>query len=172
MPHPKSDDPSRLAPDGGHRSLLMRLVLWTFGLGLAGVTSLAIVIGVALSVAYPNLPDVSDLASYRPKLPLRIYSADGALIGEFGEERRSLTPIAEIPQVMKQAVLAIEDARFYEHNGVDYRGLMRAAIANLGQGAAGCPLAGGPDGVRIVGRSQRQTRSETVNSFGLQRLYC
>ena len=133
MPQPKSDDPSRLAPGGGSRSLVVRLVLWTLGLGLAGVTSLAIVIGVALSVAYPNLPDVSDLASYRPKLPLRIYSADGALIGEFGEERRSLTPIAEIPQVMKQAVLAIEDARFYEHNGVDYRGLLRAAIANLGR---------------------------------------
>ncbi len=119
--------------DPAVRPLLTRLLLWALGLGLAGATSLAIVIAVALSVAYPNLPDVSDLASYRPKLPLRIYSADGALIGEFGEERRSLTPIAEIPQVMKQAVLAIEDARFYEHGGVDYKGLLRAAIANLGR---------------------------------------
>ncbi len=133
MPQPKSEDPSRLAPGGGARPLVVRLLLWAIGLGVAGAASLAIVIAVALSVAYPNLPDVSDLATYRPKLPLRVYSADGAMIGEFGEERRSMTPIAEIPQVMKDAVLSIEDARFYEHHGVDYRGLLRAAIANLGR---------------------------------------
>jgi penicillin-binding protein 1A len=100
---------------------------------MAGVASVVIIGGVALAVAYPNLPDISDLSDYRPKLPLRVYSADGVLIGEFGEERRNLTPIAEIPKVMKDAVLAIEDARFYSHGGVDYRGLMRAALANLGR---------------------------------------
>jgi penicillin-binding protein 1A len=71
------------------------------------------------------------LADYRPKLPLRVYTADGVLMGEFGEERRNLTPIKEIPQVMKDAVLSIEDARFYQHGGLDYLGLMRAGIANL-----------------------------------------
>ncbi|HSW17231.1 MAG TPA: penicillin-binding protein 1A [Ramlibacter sp.] len=100
---------------------------------MAAGLSLMIIVGVALAVAYPNLPDVSDLSDYRPKLPLRVYSADNALIGEFGEERRSLTPIAEIPKVMKDAVLAIEDARFYQHRGVDYRGLLRATLANLGR---------------------------------------
>jgi penicillin-binding protein 1A len=84
-------------------------------------------------MAYPNLPDVSDLADYRPKLPMRVYSAEGALLGEFGEERRNLTPIDDIPQVMKDAVLAIEDSRFFEHGGVDYKGLLRAALANLGK---------------------------------------
>jgi len=84
-------------------------------------------------MAYPQLPDTSDLADYRPKLPLRIYTADGALMGEFGEERRNLTPIREIPQVMKDAVLSIEDARFYQHGGLDYVGLIRAGIANLGK---------------------------------------
>jgi len=64
-----------------------------------------------LAVAYPNLPDISDLSDYRPKLPLRIFSIEGDLLGEFGEERRNLTPIAEIPKVMTQAVLAIEDSR-------------------------------------------------------------
>jgi penicillin-binding protein 1A len=77
------------------------------------------------------LPDTSDLAEYRPKLPLRIFTADGALMGEFGEERRNLTPIREIPQVMKDAVLSIEDSRFYQHGGLDYLGLIRAGIANL-----------------------------------------
>lgn len=103
------------------------------GLAVAGALAVALVIAVMLSVAYPNLPDVSDLADYRPKLPMRVYSSEGALIGEFGEERRNLTPIAEIPKVMKDAVLAIEDARFFQHGGVDYKGMLRAALANLGR---------------------------------------
>ena len=91
------------------------------------------IVAVALSVAYPNLPDISDLLDYRPKLPMRVYSADGVVIGEFGEERRSLTPIKDIPQVMKNAVLAIEDARFFSHGGVDYLGVIRAGLANVGR---------------------------------------
>jgi penicillin-binding protein 1A len=111
----------------------LRLILWSAGLVVAGIASAVIIGGVALAVAYPNLPDLSDLSDYRPKLPLRVYSTEGLLIGEFGEERRNLTPIKQIPQVMKDAVLAIEDSRFYSHGGVDYRGLLRAALANLGR---------------------------------------
>ena len=103
------------------------------GLVVAGAAALALVIAVALAMAYPNLPDVSELADYRPKLPLRVYSSEGALIGEFGEERRNLTRIEDIPEVMKNAVLAIEDTRFFEHGGVDYKGMVRAALANLGR---------------------------------------
>ena len=121
----------RRAP--GWQRAVLRALLWTVGLALAAVTSAVFIGAVALAVAYPNLPDISELSDYRPKLPLRVYSADGVLIGEFGEERRNLTPIAEIPKVMKDAVLAIEDARFYSHGGVDYRGLVRAALANLGR---------------------------------------
>jgi len=132
MPADPTTAPRPVRP-GGWRGVLLRLVLWTVGVALAGVASVVIIVAVALAVAYPNLPDISDLSDYRPKLPLRVYSADGVLIGEFGEERRNLTPIAEIPKVMKDAVLAIEDARFYSHSGVDYRGLMRAALANLGR---------------------------------------
>ena len=111
----------------------LRICLWAAGLMIAGLLSLLMVVGVAMVMAYPQLPDTSDLADYRPKLPLRIYTADGALMGEFGEERRNLTPIREIPQVMKDAVLSIEDARFYQHGGLDYLGLIRAGIANLGK---------------------------------------
>lgn len=106
---------------------------WALGLAVAAGAALVLVIAVALAMAYPNLPDVSDLADYRPKLPLRVYSAEGALIGEFGEERRNLTPIEDIPDVMKNAVLAVEDTRFFEHGGVDYKGMVRAALANLGR---------------------------------------
>jgi penicillin-binding protein 1A len=112
---------------------LVKFLLWSAGLLLAGVAGILLFVAVALSVAYPNLPDISDLSDYRPKLPLRVYSADGVVIGEFGEERRSLTPIKDIPQVMKDAVLAIEDARFFSHGGVDYLGVIRAGFANVGR---------------------------------------
>ncbi len=109
----------------------MRLGLWVAGLMVVGLGGLLLLLAVALAVAHPNLPDVSELSEYRPKLPLRIYSSDQVLLGEFGEERRSFTPIKDIPQVMKDAVLAIEDARFYQHSGVDYLGVIRAGLANV-----------------------------------------
>ena len=112
---------------------LGRLLVGLVGVSVAGVTAILIAVGIALAVAYPNLPDVADLADYRPKLPLRVLTADGQLIGEFGEERRNLLTINEIPEVVKNAVLAIEDSRFFEHHGVDYRGMLRAALANLGE---------------------------------------
>jgi penicillin-binding protein 1A len=108
-------------------------LLWLMGLALAGALGVALLVGVALTMAYPQLPDVSEMRDYRPKLSMRIFSADGKQIGEFGEERRNFTPFKDIPQVMKNAVLAIEDARFYQHGGVDTIGLLRASLANLGR---------------------------------------
>ncbi|MDO9405145.1 MAG: penicillin-binding protein 1A [Polaromonas sp.] len=134
MPSDSSQDASPTAgPRPGWPILLAKVVAWTVGLALAGVISLALFVAVALAVAYPNLPDISDLQDYRPKLPMRVYSADNVIIGEFGEERRSLTPIRDIPLVMKNAVLAIEDARFFSHGGVDYLGVIRAGLANVGR---------------------------------------
>ena len=118
------------------RSLGQRVALFFAAIAaLAGAAVMLVVIavGIALAVAYPNLPDISELSDYRPKLPLRVYSSDGALLGEFGEERRSLTPIGDIPKVMKDAILAIEDAGFYEHGGVSYKSIARAVLANLGR---------------------------------------
>jgi penicillin-binding protein 1A len=134
-PAEKQNSPSSAtrAPSSNWVRWLVRIVVWTLGLAGAAAAALVLTIAVALAVAYPNLPDISDLADYRPKLPLRVYSAEGALLGEFGEERRNLTPIDEIPQVMKDAVLAIEDARFFQHGGVDYKGVVRAGLANLGR---------------------------------------
>lgn len=121
------------APPTSALNWLLRFALWMGAMALAGLFSILIVIAIALAVAFPNLPDISDLQDYRPKLPLRVFSYEGALIGEFGEERRHLTPVKEIPKVMIDAVLAIEDARFFEHGGVDYKGVLRAALANLGR---------------------------------------
>ncbi len=136
-PSPSPAESSSPPPQSPARSSLLRTLLrilaWCVGLMAAGAIALALIIAVALSMAYPNLPDVSDLADYRPKLPLRVYSAEGALMGEFGEERRNLTPIEDIPEVMKNAVLAIEDTRFFQHGGVDYKGMVRAGLANFGR---------------------------------------
>ncbi len=103
------------------------------GLALAALFTGVVLGTIALAVAYPNLPEISGLSDYRPKLPMRVFSADDVLIGEYGEERRQFVPISAIPQVMKDAVLAIEDARFYQHGGVDYIGILRAGLANVGE---------------------------------------
>ena len=96
----------------------------------------AILLGLAVMLAYPALPSLEVLTDYRPKIPLRVYSTEGALLGEFGEERRALVKISEVPDVMKKAILAAEDDRFYEHGGVDYMGVLRAAISNFTSGGA------------------------------------
>ncbi len=96
----------------------------------------AALVALAAILAYPNLPSLEILTDYRPKIPLRVYTADGALIGEFGEERRALVKIEAVPKPMRQAILAAEDDRFYQHGGVDYFGVARAALANLTSGGA------------------------------------
>src|SRR3989442_9687371 len=101
-------------------------------LALAGVGVLSLALaGFVILLAYPNLPSIEALTEYQPKIPLRVYTADGLLIGEFGEERRSVVSIEEVPALMKQAILAAEDERFYQHTGVDYHGVLRAAYSNL-----------------------------------------
>ena len=107
--------------------------MWLAGLAAAATLMLAMMVAIALAVAYPNLPEISGLTDYRPKLPMRVYAADGVMIGEFGEERRNFVPIREIPKVMQDAVLAIEDARFYQHQGVDYLGVIRAGLAQFSE---------------------------------------
>lgn len=105
-------------------------ILFLAGLALIGVALL----GIVVVLAYPQLPSIEVLTDYQPKIPLRVYTADGHLIGEFGEERRALVRIGEVPQVMKQAILAAEDERFYQHPGVDTLGVLRAAYANFTSG--------------------------------------
>jgi penicillin-binding protein 1A len=107
------------------------LIRWGIFLGSAGLILLGLVIVYALVVAKPNLPDLDTITDYNPKVPLRIYTADNALIGEFGEERRNIIAIEDIPSYLKNAVVAIEDERFYTHGGVDYWGVLRATLANL-----------------------------------------
>lgn len=109
---------------------------WTFPVVLALSAALAGVMLVAFAAAiiYPGLPTLELLTDYQPKIPLRVYSAEGKLIAEFGEERRALVKIGDVPQPMIQAILAAEDERFYQHSGVDYVGVARAALSNFVSG--------------------------------------
>ena len=111
------------------RFLAFPLVLLT-GLAAAG----ACLAGLVAALAWPNLPSLEVLTDYQPKIPLRVYTVEGALMGEFGEERRLLVGIAEVPEQLKHAILAAEDERFYQHTGIDYIGVARAAYSNLVQG--------------------------------------
>ena len=128
---PQADSQSR--PANNLWRLLGVFFTWAIGLSTAGLLTILLLVGVALVMAYPQLPDISDLADYRPKLSMRVFSVEGKVIGEFGEERRKLVPFKDIPVIVKQAVLSIEDARFYQHGGVDYIGLVRASLANVGR---------------------------------------
>ncbi|MFT3961703.1 penicillin-binding protein 1A [Propionivibrio sp.] len=111
--------------------MLSRWVLYPL-LALLGLVAIAIaMISVVLVLTYPNLPSLEILTDYRPKIPLRVYTADGHLIGEFGEERRAIARFDDVPAIMKQAILAAEDERFYQHGGVDALGIVRAAVSNL-----------------------------------------
>jgi len=102
---------------------------------LAGLAGLFLVAGafagVAAALIYPSLPNLDALTNYRPKEPLRIFSEEGALLAEFGEERRAVVRLADTPPILRQAILAAEDERFYQHGGVDTIGVARAALSNI-----------------------------------------
>lgn len=114
----------------------MRLRFLAFPLALfAGLAAVgACVVGLIIAIAYPNLPSLHALTDYQPKVPLRVYTADGDLIGEFGEERRSVIAIGQVPKLLKDAIISAEDERFYQHSGIDFQGVLRAAYANLVSG--------------------------------------
>ncbi len=114
--------------------MLKRWLLYV-GSVLLGLSVVGALLGAfVLALLYPTLPSLETLTDYQPKIPLRIVSAEGELLGEFGEERRAIVGIAEVPDVMKRAILAAEDERFYQHGGVDYLSVLRAAAANVSSG--------------------------------------
>lgn len=116
----------------------VKFAFWTvlFGVGVSGVA------GAALYYqTLGDLPDVEQLKEVTFETPMKIYSADNKLIGEFGESKRIPVALDKIPLKMRQAFLAIEDTRFYDHSGIDPIGIVRAAIvaatsASAKQGAS------------------------------------
>ena len=125
-PRQPHSEPGSFASSGSSPLIKALLII-----GVAFALMFTILLGYAFLIAKPNLPKISALVDYNPKTPLRIYTADKVLIGEFGEERRKVIPLNEIPLSMRNAVIATEDDRFYSHGGVDYIGVLRAGAANL-----------------------------------------
>ncbi|TCW76775.1 penicillin-binding protein [Burkholderia sp. SRS-46] len=124
------------APEPKKRPWWLKVLLGFAAVCVALVVSGALVLGYALVVASPNMPSLDALTDYRPKVPLRIYTSDHVLIGEFGEERRDIVHFKDVPDSLKKAILAIEDARFYDHGGVDLTGIIRAGFVALTNGHA------------------------------------
>lgn len=112
---------------------MLTAAIAAIGAALSG----ALLLVFAFAVAYAHLPTIEALADYRPKIPLRVWTADGVLIGEFGEERRDFVAFRDVPKFVKDAILSAEDDRFYEHSGVDYPGIARAVLANFATGRRG-----------------------------------
>ncbi|WP_455708835.1 penicillin-binding protein 1A [Burkholderia metallica] len=124
------------APEPKKRPWWQKALLGFATMCVALVVAGGLVLGYALVVAWPNMPSLDALTDYRPKVPLRIYTSDHVLIGEFGEERRDVVHFKDVPDSLKKAILAIEDARFYDHGGVDLTGIVRAGFVALTNGHA------------------------------------
>ncbi|MDR0240088.1 MAG: penicillin-binding protein 1A [Burkholderia sp.] len=124
------------APAPKKRPWWQKVLLGFAAMCVALVVAGGLVLGYALVVAWPNMPSLDALTDYRPKVPLRIYTSDHVLIGEFGEERRDVVHFKDVPDSLKKAILAIEDARFYDHGGVDLTGIVRAGFVALTNGHA------------------------------------
>jgi penicillin-binding protein 1A len=138
--------------------MLKRWLLYV-GSVLLGLAVVGTLLGAfVLALLYPTLPSLTTLTDYQPKIPLRIVSTEGVLLGEFGEERRAVVRIADVPDVMKRAILAAEDERFYHHGGVDYLSVLRAAASNL----AGGTQQGAGTITMQVARNFFLTREKTV----------
>ncbi|HDR8999288.1 TPA: penicillin-binding protein 1A [Burkholderia vietnamiensis] len=123
-------------PEPKKRPWWLKALIGLAAMCVAIVVAGGLVLGYALVVAWPNMPSLDALTDYRPKVPLRIYTSDHVLIGEFGEERRDIVHFKDVPDSLKKAILAIEDARFYDHGGVDLTGIARAGFVALTNGHA------------------------------------
>ena len=106
------------------------LLVGLFGLGVLGAVGLALL----TLILTPTLPSIDNMTEGRLKVPMRVYTADKVLIGEFGEERRIPIKIDSTPPLLVQAILAAEDDGFYEHHGVDFLGIARAVWINFRSG--------------------------------------
>jgi penicillin-binding protein 1A len=136
---------------------------------LAGVGVLAV--GGFLIAALQGLPSLAELQDYQPPVTSRVHAGDGALVAEFAEEQRVFVPIEQIPDYVKNAFVAVEDARFFEHSGIDYAGLARAMISNVGNVLRGRRLEGASTITQQVAGNMLTGRAAEC-SGGVGGLFC
>ncbi len=128
MRPPAYPPPAEVKPKRRRKSLLLTFLGWSFGLFVIGFVAVSAAIGWLLFEASKDLPDYESLARYEPPVMTRFHAADGSLIAEYARERRIFVPINTIPKRVIAAFLSAEDSRFYEHGGIDFQGVLRAAI--------------------------------------------
>lgn len=109
------------------RSLSLKILTTLIILAL----SVSAMLAIAVISIYPKLPSMDELRNYQPKLPLQVYSKDGVLLGQFGEEHRVYIKFEETPPQLIKAIIAAEDERFFEHKGIDFIGVIRAIFNNI-----------------------------------------
>lgn len=111
---------------------MLRILAWMFGGVMIVGLGVVIYVGIYVGGIARDLPDYEVLAEYEPSVTTRVHAGDGSLIAEFARERRIYVPHTAIPPKLKQAFMSAEDKNFYKHGGVDLKGVIRAAIANVG----------------------------------------
>lgn len=135
-PHPEPEPPAPQTPAAPKRAWWIKLLLGCAAVFGTFAVLLALLLWYALVVASPHIPSLEALTNYQPDVPMRIYTADHVLIGEYGAQRRDVAHLQDVPVALRQAVIAIEDARYYDHGGVDMMGVIRAAYVALTNGHA------------------------------------
>jgi len=128
---------SQIIKKRGHRSkkiILFRLLKWGILLSFLAMVAIAAAVVGGYYYLSEDLPKITSLADYRPPIITTMYSDDGRKIGEFFKERRIVVPLTEMPDMLKKAFVAAEDARFYQHKGIDFYSILRAFIKNLKAG--------------------------------------
>ena len=134
----RSQHPSDRFDGSERRSGWLRSTFkWLAIFGVCGAILVATGLGYLYYRISPSLPDVQQLRDVQLQMPLRVYTADGDLIAEYGEKRREPIMISQVPASLTNAIIAAEDKRFYEHPGVDYQGLLRAVVHLVKTGEKG-----------------------------------
>ncbi|MEO1137091.1 MAG: transglycosylase domain-containing protein, partial [Pseudomonadota bacterium] len=162
-------EPETLAPDAGGSSggggVFMSAMKFAGFAFSAGAVALIGAVGFAawyLNQLNQDLPDYQQLADYAPPVTTRVYAGDGSLVAEFARERRLFVPIESIPVHVKQAFVSAEDKSFYEHSGLDFRGLVRAQLSNIGNVLQGRRLEGGSTITQQVAKNFLLTSEQRI----------
>src|SRR4051812_24474152 len=109
--------------------LMLRFLGWAFTVGTIVFLGSVAAIGGVLWMFSRELPDYSQLQDYEPAVMTRVHASDGALLAEYAKERRLYLPIQAIPKLVLNAFISAEDKNFYDHGGLDYSGMARAAVS-------------------------------------------
>ena len=161
-PKPVRKERTAKSNNGGLGGAMLRLI----GLGFA-VVAIGLVGVIGFSAWYLGelekaLPDYEQLAEYAPPVTTRVYAGDGSLVAEFARERRLFVPIESMPDYVKYAFVSAEDKSFYEHSGIDFRGVIRAQISNIGNILRGRRLEGGSSITQQVAKNFLLTSEQKV----------